>query len=135
MIVRLPEPSGSVNKARSGPTGSRTDFLYSGCSQHEDILPTLFDLLDIAVPEWVQGFSFAHIWENSPTKSKPQFTLLRYPEETCGYILTNVKDDPLEYNNLIGNPDYAEIEKELKNELHDWLLRTPHYFPEKEYLW
>ena len=39
--------------------------------------------------------------------------------------LYNFKKDPLELNNLIENPKYAAIQKELNSQLIEWLLRVP----------
>jgi hypothetical protein len=38
------------------------------------------------------------------------------------FELFDLKNDPNEFNNLAGNPDYANIEYELKLKLERWMI-------------
>jgi arylsulfatase A-like enzyme len=72
--------------------------------------------------------------ENNTTEDG-HFRLIDYPDRTDGFILTNTLDDPLEYVNLYGVPSCSDIERELKEQLFQWMLRTPIYYPSKQYNW
>ena len=163
-IIRLPN---QVN--------ART--IYKGNTQHEDIVPSLFEYLNIPIPDDVQGESFASVLANGvngksreysffeyykyavgvskgnwkliyyppkswPWKKLPQientkdvFQIVSLPKRGNGFVLTNSEEDPLEYNNLIGDEEYINIESELKQALFIWLLDTPLYYPIKKYFW
>ena len=163
-LIRLP------NKKSAG-------MIYKGNTQHEDIIPSLFEYLNIPIPDNVQGESFASVltkgkngksreysffeyykyavgvskgtWKliyyppkTWPWKSVPQientketFQILSLPKRGNGFVLTNSEKDPLEYDNLIGDEEYINIESELKQALFTWLLDTPLYYPKKPYPW
>ena len=40
------------------------------------------------------------------------------------FELYDLENDPQEFNNLAGNPEYAQIEKELKEEMQRWMILT-----------
>ena len=40
-------------------------------------------------------------------------------------MLFDREQDPLELNNLIGRPEVAVVEKELRREIAAWIARTP----------
>jgi arylsulfatase len=163
-LIRLP------NKKHAGTN-------YKGNTQHEDIVPSLFEYLKIPIPDEVQGESFASVLSNGvngksreysffeyykyavgvskgnwklifyspknwPWKIVPQientkeiFEIVSLPKRGNGFVLTNLEEDPLEFNNLIGDEEYIDIESELKETLFKWLLETPLYYPKKPYPW
>ncbi|MFX0135149.1 MAG: sulfatase, partial [Candidatus Hodarchaeota archaeon] len=163
-LIRLP------NQAQAGTT-------FTGATQHEDIIPTLFDYLGVSIPKEVQGESFISVlnkgikgksrkysyfeYQNHavgiskgswkliyyPQKSWPfadklqkentkdSFQIISLPKLGNGFVLTNIEDDPMEYDNLIGKKEYVEIKNELKQALFNWLLNTPLYYPNRPYLW
>jgi hypothetical protein len=41
-----------------------------------------------------------------------------------GYMLHNVAEDPKEQNNLIGHPDFQEIERQCRDRILRFLLDT-----------
>ena len=76
-------------------------------------------------------------WKNVPQieNTKEIFQIVSLPKRGNGFVLTNSDEDPLEYNNLIGDEEYINIEDELKQALFNWLLDTPLYYPKKQYSW
>ena len=89
-----------------------------------------FKLLHYPRREWNQMLRRGSVQSDGPIGS-----LLRYPDDSDGFLLTNVDDDPLEYENLAGRAETAEIERELKDVLLERLLKSPRYFPPKPYRW
>jgi arylsulfatase A-like enzyme len=150
---------------------------YLGDTQHEDILPSVFEYLGFNIPKDVQGESFASVMKEGfkgnsrtysfyeyqdyalgvskgpwkllyyPPKSWPfrkfpqidntknNFQIISLPKLGNGFVLTNSKTDPMEYDNLTGNKMYSDIENELKRTFFTWLLNTPLYYPKKTYAW
>lgn len=41
-----------------------------------------------------------------------------------GFLLHDMVEDPHEQRNLVGHPDYAQLESELRERLLTWLLGT-----------
>ena len=76
-------------------------------------------------------------WKNVPQieNTKEVFQIASLPNRGNGFVLTNTEKDPFEYDNLIGDEEYIDIESELKQALFTWLLDTPLYYPEKPYPW
>ncbi len=61
--------------------------------------------------------------ENSPQENSPDYFGLSFglrPEEE----LYDVSNDPFQLNNLAQKPEYAEVKKELRDELENWMART-----------
>lgn len=115
------------------PKGKKTKTLFSTV----DVLPTLLDLCGFPVPENVQGISIKNSilddepgpdciyfeilgpckwqgvesgWRGIRTK---QYKYARYKHSP--WIMYDLKNDPFELNNLVGNPDYADLKQELDN--------------------
>lgn len=144
MIVRLPE-------------GLHSGTAYEGHTQHVDIAPTLLDYLDIESDAPMQGISFKSVLEGqaqpvrdyayyeriAPKSSdkirnfgiaKGAWKLFFYPNSRGNWLI-HTANDPHERINLYGQPEHQAIENELKLALLDWLIGTPHYYPEREYPW
>uniref|UniRef100_UPI0030D9E39F sulfatase/phosphatase domain-containing protein n=1 Tax=Algoriphagus aquimarinus TaxID=237018 RepID=UPI0030D9E39F len=49
----------------------------------------------------------------------PEWKLIRYPERDYTQLF-NLKNDPLELNNLAENTEYSSTKDELMNSLKDW---------------
>ncbi len=122
----------------------------AGCSdvltQHEDLVPTLLDLLGLPKPGSIQGQPFSrrrHVFFECPGPagrpgpcgvSNAEWKLLHYPNEH-GFVLVNSDTDPAEDNNLAGDPRVAAVESELKQALFQWLLTTPSHRAPKTAGW
>ncbi len=140
MMVRLPD-------------GSRGGTWYEGPTQHEDVVPTLCELLEINGLPHMQGESFLPVLNGDGESAreysyyertrgiqrafgvrKDDMKLMVYPDSR-GYWLNDLASDPTEDVNLFGQPDVAGVQQELQNELLDWLMRAEHYYPPKTYKW
>lgn len=116
--------------------------------QNIDIAPTILDLAGLETLEKMDGASFAPIlhgeniawkdtiyyeyfWER-PFPQTPtvhairtaRYKFIRYHGVWDINELYDLQNDPEEMNNLIRDPAYTEISKELRNHLFDWLEKT-----------
>jgi arylsulfatase A-like enzyme len=100
-----------------------------------DIFPTMASLCNLPVPEDIDGKNIATViagesegvrtslfttYRNTVRAVRTdEWKLIRYPER--GYTqIFNLKNDPLEINNLAGKQGYEPIENELMKLLMDW---------------
>lgn len=76
-------------------------------------------------------------WKNFPQieNTKEMFQIVSLPKRGNGFVLTNSEEDPLEYDNLIGDEEHLDIESEMKDALFKWVIDTPLYYPKKPYTW
>ena len=111
--------------------GVNTDLLMN-----VDFAPTLLDAAGVNIPEDIQGKSFAfgspgrkavyyhyyefpfwhHVQPHYGIRTD-RYKLIHYYYSMDEWELFDLKKDPHELNNLIDNPEYAEIVKKLKKEL------------------
>ena len=116
-----------------------------------DVLPTLLGLCDVPIPDDVQGRDLSHaalgvpgeepdsvylqiLGPGWPTRRKwlglwrgirtHQYTYARWKDRGGMRVLYNLKEDPLEMRNLIGNPEYAEVERQMEERLQRWIKET-----------
>jgi N-acetylglucosamine-6-sulfatase len=127
-----------------------------------DLAPTILELAGVTIPDYVQGESMVPLFENSGDHQwRSSFMFEYYVDDAYPYAgpdmlsirtkqfklvdaflkkdideLYDLDNDPGEMNNLIGNPKYDRIEKDLRKELkklkkkykyntdRDWWLRT-----------
>jgi len=107
-----------------------------------DLYPTLMDLTGIDGPKDLQGKSLLPVL----TKGQPlnrkyaisenwaQITAIgkRYklgvwlkPQDDYGDMLFDRQSDPLELSNLAGKPEVAEVEKQMRGWIQNFMKRTP----------
>ena len=124
-IVRYPRKV----KARQ-----RRDWIVSSV----DVMPTLLGLCDISIPAQVQGMDYSATFIGESKKQRDAAFLfnvhrgggpntdwrgIRTKEWTYAYhysgdwVMYNLKNDPYQLKNLIGDPKYAAKKKQLKEQL------------------
>lgn len=137
-----------------------------------DVFPTLCEMNGLPKPEYLQGKSFAGVFENLDAKIRDEifaevtyhaayepmrcirterYKLIRYYDFHDGHVPANIDEsscktllidsgllrksrdremlfdlymDPMERENLIGNPDYKDIYTDLRLRLEDWMEKT-----------
>jgi arylsulfatase A-like enzyme len=116
-----------------------------------DVLPTLLGLCDISVPDDIQGKDLSHavlgtsgedpdsvylqiLGPGWPNRTKwvglwrgvrtHDFTYARWKDRDGMRVLYDLKKDPLEMNNVIDDPDYAEVAEKMEKRLLKWIKET-----------
>jgi len=100
-----------------------------------DLYPTLSELAGLPKPTQVDGKSLAPILSGKDSDVRtslftayrhtvravrtPEWKLIRYPERDYTQLF-NLKNDPLELNNLAENKEYSTTKDELMRALKDW---------------
>jgi len=124
--------------------GSSTEAMV----QNVDIAPTLLEFAGVSVPAIMQGKSFLEVLKGSAAEHKdkifyeyyweyffpqtptmfavrtPQYKYIHYYGLWTQNELYDLKKDPDEMNNLIADPAYADVAKQLSTQLFDWLTST-----------
>ena len=109
--------------------GVETDAMF----EFIDIYPTLAELAGLPQPEHLEGKSFANILENpdQPFRSEvravvnrgammgrmvknKEFRYIEWANGDKGTELYDQEKDPIEYNNLADNPDFANVKMEME---------------------
>jgi len=130
-----------------------------------DIGPTILDICGIAKPEYMDGASFKNLLYQKSTNWKDtifyeHFWERVYPVPTVHAVRTSnykyiryyglydlnelydIENDPLEMNNLISDPRYAQVAIELNKAISNWLsttggvclhLKGDYYLPHLDY--
>ena len=115
-----------VVKVPGKSTGKHTEALVESV----DIYPTLCDLANIPVPNYIMGKSFKATLDN-PEKSFRAYTYARFKKadaivtddftyslfENGEEMLYNRKHDPAENKNMVADVKYKEVLKEMRNAL------------------
>ena len=99
-------------------------------TQSVDILPTLLDLLDIDGPEQMQGKSYLNYSNQNNYVYGYSLGSYYIRSSEWKYIITregniglyNLKDDPLEQNNMIEDRNSVEIKKNMEEEITRWTI-------------
>lgn len=135
-IIRYPEVLGK---------GQKNSAMFSTV----DFMPTLLSLSGLPIPEAVQGRNLSDVIINNKPELGPESVYLQgaigraYEWRTIRtqqYMLAmslqqtdkafavthlfDMKKDPYQMNNLTGNLQYKEIERELKDKLIQWAMDT-----------
>ena len=124
-----------------------TDVMFNSV----DVTPTLLGLCDIPVSGDIQGHDLSHAvlgtsdegpdsvylqilgtgWPNRPKwlglwrgVRTQQYLYARWKDRDGLRILHDRRTDPLEMHNLAGNPEYAEVEREMEERLQQWMKDT-----------
>jgi len=85
-------------------------------------------------PYYPVDFGGSPVWKDLTTRNEsgqlePKFSNAFFSEPRQMFELYDLKNDPGEFHNLIGDPDYAEIEHQLKSVLHEWMIVYQDYLP------
>lgn len=124
--------------------GSSTEAMV----QNIDIAPTLLEFSGVKIPTNMQGQSFLNVLKGTTPKHKDkifyeyyweymfpqtptmfavrhgQFKYIHYYGQWTQNELYDLKNDPDEINNLIAQPQYQQMAKEMSGELFNWLEST-----------
>ena len=116
--------------------------------QNVDIAPTVLELAGLKKPEYMPGMSFTQLlkgnnenwrdrifyeyfWEYdfpmTPTVfgvRTDKYKLMKYNGIWDQNELYDIENDPDEIHNLIEDPAYEAVSKDLSNQLYDWLEST-----------
>jgi arylsulfatase len=114
------------------PQAFASGRVVSDLCESIDVLPTILDLLDVPVPDGVQGVSLRPVlrqekvpsWRREVFSESMEVKMIRdhtwklifYPGQLYGEMY-NVADDPLEVRNLYHLPEYREIRGDLLQRL------------------
>ena len=134
----LYEHSMKVPLIISGP-GVPSDKVSEALVYLYDVFPTLAGLCNLPAPEGVDGKSLVPVIQGETDHVRTslftayrhtvravrtdEWKLIRYPERDYSQLF-NLKDDPLELNNLAGDPAYQSKQEELKQMILDWQVET-----------
>jgi len=121
-------------------------MVVDGLAEQIDVMPTLLELLNVPVPRGVQGRSLVPLiegrqggkdavfgyqsYEEYPARIRDRRQMVRTKDwklihmPWSGSLLFDLKNDPYEMNNLYGDPEYREVENELKERLLQWHLEA-----------
>ena len=123
-----------------------------------DLAPTLLELAGQPIPATVQGqswlktlngqpgresFLYEHFLDETDKYKRPtvlavrtmdwKYTVYPFPDKTSRKFLTaelyDLKNDPKELNNLINNPNYAEVAEKMVKEFEKLKIQTAFKFP------
>ena len=127
--------------------GRRSDAMCSSV----DMMPTLLGLCGLPVPDPVEGADLSHVLtgghgtppdsvylqnlgEGWPYRGEwvgfwravrtPRHTYARWHDNTTGPWLFDREADPYEIDNLAGNPEHAQTERQLRARLDQWIADT-----------
>ncbi len=119
-----------------------------------DILPTLLALADIPVPEFIEGENMSEAIGNPEVKKDKAALVMNvspfagkadeyrgvytsrysYAKTLDGpWFMFDQKADPLQMNNLIGKPEYEDIQKEMEIVLQQELKKIGDDFHARQY--
>ena len=115
-------------------------------ASHADIMPTILDMLDIPIPETVDGKSLCPVINGSSSKVRDYLHIEHYPYHQCvtdgkhKFIwipgqgeeqFFDLDSDPHERHNLIDNPKFARIVDIWRKRLINELKNRPEGFVKK----
>lgn len=86
------------------------------------------------IPYWPVDFAGDPMWKelqqmHKDGKLTPEQARLYFSEKRPMFELFDLEADPSEFKNLIGSPDAAAIEKELKAALQEWMILERDFLP------
>lgn len=77
--------------------------------------------VDYTIGKKIDSLDFIDALTRTPKAIVDAYNRMQKPPE---YELYDLKNDPFEWNNLAGNPEYSAILEKMKKELHDWQKTT-----------
>ncbi|MEQ8239393.1 MAG: sulfatase [Cyclobacteriaceae bacterium] len=121
-----------------------------------DILPSLLGLVNVKIPETVDGEDLSQLIENpDPSADRaalvmnvcpftgnyddPEFRAIRTSQYTYSRILSGADmlfdnlSDPYQMNNLVNKPEFAELQEDLDKQLADELNKIGDDFQPRDY--
>lgn len=141
----------SILPVFANPTTSVREYAFAERGAHGSGLPTHTGNFDLGRTVFSKDYKLIYnaLWQlpyhpvdfaNGPLWKKLQelhqkeelgekFSGLFFLEQRPIFELFDLKNDPKEYNNLIGHEEYAEIAKTLKAKLQEWMILNKDYLP------
>ncbi|MCX5676852.1 MAG: sulfatase-like hydrolase/transferase, partial [Planctomycetota bacterium] len=86
------------------------------------------------LPYWPVDFTGQPFWKemqdlHAAGKLAPEFDRLYFSPQRPMFELFDLQNDPCELRNLIGKPEAAAVERELKEALQEWMILERDYLP------
>jgi hypothetical protein len=86
------------------------------------------------LPYWPVDFAGQPFWKemqelHAAGKLGPEFERLYFSPQRPMFELFDLQNDPYELRNLIGKPEVAAVERELKKVLEEWMILERDYLP------
>jgi arylsulfatase A-like enzyme len=116
--------------------------------QNVDVAPTILEVAGLKKPDYMPGKSFVQLLQDNQTGWREriyyeyfweydfpmtptvfgvrtdEYKYMRYQGLWDQNELYNIKNDPDEMYNLMGQPEYEDIARQLASDLYDWLEET-----------
>ena len=79
-------------------------------------------------------FSGRKLWKDLQARKEAgtlpeEYATALFAEPRAMFEVYDLENDPDELRNLSGDPEYAEVEQRLKEELHEWMILNQDYLP------
>jgi len=125
---------------------TRRGIIDSSLALNIDITPTILDLAGLSIPEKIQGRSLVpflngsgitsrteilteHLWDlpeipQTEAVRTKQWKYIRYPQHPEFEELYNLKNDPIEKNNLAFDIQYSDIREKLSQICNQLILKV-----------
>ncbi len=137
------EPAIRIPLILRAPGGASRGWKVAGAVSNIDFLPTMLDLLGLPPARGVEGRSLVSLWRAAAKGREVvfggegfegddrlvmirtrQWKLTRYDEG--GGELYDLERDPNELDNVITNPKYTAVVRQLTRQLEHWDTEYPH---------
>ncbi|MCE6991412.1 sulfatase [Dyadobacter sp. CY323] len=132
-------------------TAAPREYVYAVRGAHGSGLPTNTGAFDLGrtvfnknyklvynalwqLPYFPVDFAGQPFWkelseQHKSRKLDPQYSKLFFEEHRPMFEIFDLKNDPNEFNNLAGKPEFAAVEKDLKARLQEWMIVNEDYLP------
>lgn len=151
--VRIPEnmTGKSIYPLLTGESFEGKDYIFTTRVPHSSGLPVNTAYFDLSrsifdtrykliynvlwkLPYDPVDFINSTMWndlkkENEKGELNPKFSKAFFQDPRSMFELYDLQNDPGEFNNLSGQPEFEEMEHRLKAKLHEWMIMYQDYLP------